>query len=115
MISKELFKNINEICNETELVKEDIYEIIKKSLVYAYKKAFGDDSCKVVLNPEKQELCNKRDLQHAAVSGDDGLFCNDAPLCTECYGILCRSLRSGHTAGLPGHCGDQSSGRKDVR
>lgn len=56
MISKELFKNINEICNETELVKEDIYEIIKKSLVYAYKKAFGDDSCKVVLNPEKQEL-----------------------------------------------------------
>ncbi len=56
MISKEFFKNLNEVAEQRDLAKEDIYEIIKKALVYAYKKAFGDDSCKITLNPDKQEI-----------------------------------------------------------
>lgn len=56
MISKEFFKNLNEVAEQRDLAKEDIYEIIKKALVYAYKKAFGNDSCKITLNPDKQEI-----------------------------------------------------------
>ena len=56
MISKDFFKNLAEVSEQRDLAKEDIYEIVRKALIYAYKKAFGDDSCKVVVNPDKQEI-----------------------------------------------------------
>ena len=56
MISKDFFKNLAEVSEQRDLAKEDIYEIVRKALIYAYKKEFGDDSCKVVVNPDKQEI-----------------------------------------------------------
>lgn len=56
MISKEFYKNLNEVCEERGLQKEDLYEIVRRAFVYAFKKTFGNESCKVVLNPDKQEI-----------------------------------------------------------
>ncbi len=56
MISKEFYKNLNLISKEYELSTEDLYEIIRKSLVYAFKRCFGHESCRIVLNPDKQEI-----------------------------------------------------------
>ena len=56
MISKEFYKNLNLVSEARELPKEDLYEIIKRAFIYAFKKKYGNESCKVVLNPDKQEI-----------------------------------------------------------
>ena len=56
MISKEFYKNLNDVSENRELPKEDLYEIVKRAFVYAFKKIFGNESCRVVLNPDKQEI-----------------------------------------------------------
>lgn len=56
MINKEFFKQVDEIAEQRELAKEDIYEIMQKAFRNAYKKNFGNYSCKVVINPDKNEI-----------------------------------------------------------
>ncbi len=56
MINKNFYEQAKELANERNITVEDVYEIFKKSLVNSYKKTYGNSSCKVILNPEKNEI-----------------------------------------------------------
>lgn len=56
MINKEFFKNAEEVAESRGITVEDVYEIFKKALVNSFKKIYGNTSCRVVINPEKNEI-----------------------------------------------------------
>lgn len=56
MINKEFFKNAEEVAETRGITVEDVYEIFKKALVNSFKKIYGNTSCRVVINPEKNEI-----------------------------------------------------------
>lgn len=56
MVNKEFFKNAEEVAEARGITVEDVYEIFKKALVNSFKKLYGNTSCKVVINPEKNEI-----------------------------------------------------------
>ena len=56
MINKEFFKNAEDVAQAKGITVEDVYEQIKKGLVNSFKKIYGNTSCRVVINPEKNEI-----------------------------------------------------------
>ena len=62
MISKEFFKNAEEVANIKGISIEEVYEATKKGLVQSFKKVYGNSCCRAEINPEKTEilfsLCN---------------------------------------------------------
>lgn len=56
MINKEFFKNAEEVAESRGITVEDVYEIFKKALINSFKKINGNTSCRVVINPEKNEI-----------------------------------------------------------
>ena len=60
------------------------------------------------------EIRGQCDRQHGALSGYDGLLCDDAAVCSECYGIFGRCLRTCHTAGISCDCHRQPVRGKSV-
>ena len=56
MINKKFYEEANLLAEERNISVEDVYEIFRKSLVNSYKKMFGNTSCKVTMNPDKNEI-----------------------------------------------------------
>ncbi len=56
MINKNFYEQAKELAQQRNISLEDVYEIFKKSLVSSYKKIYGNTSCRVTLNPEKNEI-----------------------------------------------------------
>ena len=56
MINKAFFEQAQELAEARGISVEDVYEIFKKSLVNSFKKIYGNTSCKVVINPDKNEI-----------------------------------------------------------
>ena len=56
MINKEFFKNAEELAETRGISVEDVYDSFSKGLVNSYKKIYGNTSCRVVFNPEKNEI-----------------------------------------------------------
>ncbi len=56
MTSKTFFETAEQVALEKGISVEDVYEATRKGLVQSFKKAYGNNSCKAVLNPEKHEI-----------------------------------------------------------
>lgn len=56
MINKAFFEQAQELAEARGISVEDVYEIFKKSLINSFKKIYGNTSCKVVINPDKNEI-----------------------------------------------------------
>ncbi len=56
MINKEFFKNAEEVAESRGITPEDVYEIFKEALVKSFKKIYGNTSCRVVINPDKNKI-----------------------------------------------------------
>lgn len=56
MINKEFFKNAEEVAEAKGITVEDVYDIFKRSLTNSFKKIYGNTSCRVVINPERNEI-----------------------------------------------------------
>ena len=56
MINKKFYEEAVLLAEERNISVEDVYEIFKKSLINSYKKMFGNTSCRVSLNPERNEI-----------------------------------------------------------
>ena len=56
MINKEFFKNAEEVAEAKGITVEDVYDIFKRSLTNSFKKIYGNTSCKVIINPERNEI-----------------------------------------------------------
>ena len=56
MINKSFFEQANVYAEEKGMTVEDVYEVFKKSLVNSFKKAYGHTSCRVVINPDRNEI-----------------------------------------------------------
>lgn len=56
MINKSFFEQAKELATAKDMTIEEVYEILKKGFIIAYKKAYGNTSCRVSLNPDKNEI-----------------------------------------------------------
>ncbi len=56
MINKEFFESADLVAKERGISVEDVYDNFSKGLVNSYKKIYGNTSCRVVINPEKNEI-----------------------------------------------------------
>ncbi|MBQ9520107.1 MAG: transcription termination/antitermination protein NusA [Acholeplasmatales bacterium] len=56
MINKEFFKNAELLATERGITVQDVYDNFEKGLISSYKKIFGNTSCKVIINPDKNEI-----------------------------------------------------------
>ncbi len=56
MINKAFFENAHEVAEARGISVEDVYEVFKKGLINSFKKKNGNTSCKVIINPEKNEI-----------------------------------------------------------
>ena len=56
MINKEFFESAQSVADERGISVEDVYDNFSKGLVNSYKKIYGNTSCRVVINPEKNEI-----------------------------------------------------------
>lgn len=56
MINKAFFEQASELAEARGISVEDVYEIFKRSLVNSFKKIYGNTSCRVVINPDKNEI-----------------------------------------------------------
>ena len=56
MINKEFFKNAEEVAESRGISVNDVYDNFSKGLVNSYKKIYGNTSCRVVINPDKNEI-----------------------------------------------------------
>ncbi|MGM9970502.1 MAG: transcription termination factor NusA [Anaeroplasma sp.] len=56
MINKAFFEQAEEVAQARGIAVEDVYEVFKKGLVNSFKKIYGNTSCRVVINPEKNEI-----------------------------------------------------------
>lgn len=53
MIKKEFYEQVKLLAEERCISEEDVYEIFRRALENAYKKEFGNSSCRVEFKPEK--------------------------------------------------------------
>ena len=53
MIKKEFYEQVKQLAEERCISEEDVYEIFRKALENAYKREFGNSSCRVEFKPEK--------------------------------------------------------------
>ena len=56
MINKAFFEQAEEVAQARGITVEDVYEVFKKGLVNSFKKIYGHTSCRVVINPDKNEI-----------------------------------------------------------
>ena len=56
MINKEFFKNAEELAVARGIDVEEVYAIFEKALINSFKKMYGNTSCRVVINPAKNEI-----------------------------------------------------------
>ena len=56
MIKKEFFEQVKLLAEERNISIEDVLEIFKKALENAYKKEYGNSSCRVEFKPEKSAI-----------------------------------------------------------
>ncbi|MCR5350720.1 MAG: transcription termination factor NusA [Acholeplasmatales bacterium] len=54
--NKLYFETAKEVAEEKGVSVEDIYESTRKSFIYGFKKKYGNTSCEVVIDPDKNEL-----------------------------------------------------------
>lgn len=56
MINKVFFEQAAELAQARGITVEDVYETFKKSLENSFKKIYGNTSCKVIINPDRNEI-----------------------------------------------------------
>ncbi len=56
MINKAFFENAKEVAESKGISVQDVYDNFAKGLVNSFKKIYGHSSCKVDINPEKNEI-----------------------------------------------------------
>lgn len=56
MINKSFFEQAPEVAEAKGISVEDVYEMFKRGLVNSFKKIYGNTSCEVEINPEKNEI-----------------------------------------------------------
>lgn len=56
MINKDFFKQAEDVAFEKGIDVEEVYQIMEKALINSFKKMYGNTSCRVVFNSEKNEI-----------------------------------------------------------
>ena len=56
MVSKEFFRVLDIIANDRNIKVELIIDAFKKGMVSAFKKSRGHSSCRIEVNPDKNEI-----------------------------------------------------------
>ncbi len=56
MINKEYFKRAEELAEYKGISIEDVHEAAKRGLIQSFKKVYGNNCCRVDINPEKNEI-----------------------------------------------------------
>ncbi|MBQ9124554.1 MAG: transcription termination/antitermination protein NusA [Acholeplasmatales bacterium] len=56
MINKGFFENAEEVAQARGISVEDVYDTFKKGLINSFKRIYGNTSCRVVINPDRNEI-----------------------------------------------------------